>query len=351
MRSKAKLAAAGAAVISLVAVAGAAGAQTSLVNVSLANTSPTRTLYVENLAGQDLSQSGLNLGSLRSAPFRVRVVDQTMTPQNFSVSATMTNLYQCSGSGSSCTPVQSQSIDSSNVSLSYGTNPLDVLNVSATVAPLFNFSEDVSTVDSSLCTTLQTLSGNPGACTISLTSLQGLPQTLNQAVSGLTASALSGLPLVPQSGSAGAFASPDWQGVASAFKPSNPAAPTQLPVLTGGSNLTSGVLTTLQNALATSPTNSIVDVNSVLVPALSNALGTAVASATNANAGGPVWALLTTAQQNELVANLTPALVPILAAQVTGLSGTYMSFPTLNVSVPNTAAGGTYEGTLVVTGF
>jgi hypothetical protein len=316
-----------AAALLLAATAVTGRAQTN-VKVTLSNPSPSRTLYVEDMLGAPLTQ--LSFGKTRSQPFRVRVVDGSMTRDSFSVAATMTNLYV----DDSGTIDHSKSIVSSNVSIGSATNPLNVLGVSAAVQPLV---DTVSTVaDPVICNTLgvvMSLVNGVNACVLSTSGLVGKVQDLAVPVN---LSNLANLPLLPQSPEIGAFTNPDYAGVG-ATDPAKPATwtPTARRMLAGTPVDTATVLTALHAALDSSPVADLVPQSSI-VSALQNQF-----SAT--------WGLLSAAQIDSIVAATTGVAQALVPDNILSQTGTYISLPTLNATVPPGATPGNYLGTLVVT--
>ncbi len=298
------------------------------VTVGLSNPGGSRTVYVENLAGQPLT--ALDFGTTRSQPFRVRVVDQTMDRANFTVSATMTNLYVDSAG----TIDYSKKIASANLATGNTVDPLNVLKVSASVQPLV---DTVSTItDLTVCNTLglvTSLVGGVQACQVNTTGLSGqlqsaVPVTVNLAD-------LTNLPLLPQAAEVGAFDAPTYSGVG-ANDPNKPASYTPTPrrVLAGSVISTSAVLTALKGALDSDPRSELVSDNTIV-----NGLSAAVAN----------WELLTTTQVQAVLDGTVATVQDLAPSQVTAQAGTYLSFPVLNVAVPSTAPKGNYKGTLVVT--
>ncbi len=319
------------------ALPGTASAQTTPVPVSVVNTTSSRTLFVESTTGQPLTS--LDFGSVRSLPFRVRVVDGSFTRTPFTVSTTMTNLYLDSGSG----PTYATKIASSNVSLGSQASPLNVLGVSAAVQPLVN---TVSTItDTTICGLLGLaaavpLGGTVPSCSITTSGLTGVVQNLSVPVN---LSLLSNLPLLPQANDTGPFSNAefgagtvgagDTVGAAAATAASQ--TPTPLKVISGAPISTSAVLTALRGALATTPLAS-------LVPAAT------VTAALNA-AVGNAWSTLSATQIDTVLASTVGTAQALIGTQVLSQTGTYVSLPTLNVTVPGGVPAGQYKGTMVVT--
>ncbi len=312
------------------AVAAPATAQTS-VGVSLSNPGSSRTLYVENMAGQALSS--LDFGTGRSMPFRVRVVDDAFSRQAFSVSASMTNLYKNNGGS----PDTSQpSIPSSQVSLGSQVMPLDVLSVKAAVQPLVN---TVSTITDGVICGLLKLPLLSNVCTITQTGLTGALQVLDVPVD---LSSLGNLPLLPQANETGNFAWAEYgAGTAGAGDTAGKAAETAAgqtashrTVVSGAPITTAAVLNPLTTALNALPQSTLIP-TATLVNALRSALGA-------------VWDLLSATQITTVVNSTVATVQSVIPSQILNQSGTYMSMPTLNVDTTGAAAGD-YLGTLVVT--
>ncbi len=303
------------------------------VAVSVNNPGGSRTLYVESMLGQPLTD--LDFGASRSQPFRVRVVDSSMDAAGFTVSATMTNLYKSEGS----TLDFATMIPSANLSLGYATSPISAKDVSALVKPVFDLG---ATVGGTLCATIQALQlaqGLPLSCVIDLQDVEGKLQTVTLPVD---LDALNSLPLLPQVGDSGAFANPAYAGVAAtAPKPSNPPGATSLRLVQGTPLGTAAVLGIVEGAL-TSATSSLPLADKVDTATVTSLLRDALTAA--------VFDALTDAQVQELRNSLTATLNVLTPAGILGQSGTYLSFPVLNVSVPTGSAKGDYKGTLVVTG-
>lgn len=316
---------------------GASGAPVSAqsaVPVTLQNTTSARTLHVESMTGQSLSS--LDFGSVRSLPFRVRVVDSSFTRTPFTVSATMTNLYLDSGGLQYGTK-----IPATNVTLGSQTNPLNILGVSAAVQPAVN---TVSTVaDGTICGVLAvatTLVAGVPTCTLNASNLTGNVQNLNVNVD---LSALDNLPLLPQANQTGPFLNAefgagtvgdgDTAGKAAAAAASQ--TPTPKKVVSGAPVETNAVLTALTNALVRTPLATLVPTASVTAALQAQFAAT--------------WATLTPTQIDAILAGTVGTPNGLTASQVLSQTGTYMSLPTLNVTVPSGVPAGQYKGTLVVT--
>ncbi len=310
---------------------GASGAPVSAqsVPVTLQNTTSARTLHVESMTGQSLSS--LDFGSVRSLPFRVRVVDSSFTRTPFTVSATMTNLYLDSGGLQYGTK-----IPSSGVSLGSQANPLNILGVSAAVQPLVN---TVTTItDATICAALAlAMTGLTPACTITTTGLTGNVQNLNVTVD---LAALSNLPLLPQANQTGPFTNAEFgagtvgDGDTAGKAAAASLSPTPKQVVSGAPVSTPAVLTALTNALTTTPLATLVPLATVTA-ALQAQL--------------PAIGALSTAQIDSLLAATVGTPQGLTSGLILSQTGTYMSLPTLNVAVPSGVPAGQYRGTLVVT--
>ncbi|HEX2849133.1 MAG TPA: hypothetical protein VHN98_01210 [Acidimicrobiales bacterium] len=311
-----------------------AGAQTN-VGVTLTNPSSSRTLYVEDMAGQPLNT--LAFGTNRSLPFRVRVVDNAFSRQQFTVNASMTNLYVDNGGNPD--PAQ-PSIPSSQVSLGSQATPLNILNVAAQVQPLV---DTVSTItDTTICSVLGVALApvnGTNACQLTTSGLTGTVQDLTVPIN---LSNLTNLPLLPQANETGNFPWAEYgAGTAGATdtagKNAETAAsqtPTQRRMISGQPVSDATVLSALDTVLGAVPQSSLVPTATV-VSALQSTYST-------------TWGLLSQAQITTILANTLATAQALVPGQILSQTGTYMSLPTLNVDTTGAAAGD-YLGTLVVT--
>ncbi len=305
-----------------------AGAQVD-VDVAVDNVGGSRALHVEDLAGQSLSE--LDFGNARSLPFRVRVVDTTMDRTGFSVSASMTNLYFDDGGSLDF----DDAITSDNVSVDDAADPLNVQDPQVLVEPVY---DTVSTItDSTICSTLSLVMVG-GACTINAGDITGELQTVDLPVD---LNDLSGLPLLPQDPQNGAFTNPSFDGVG-ASDPAASGAPaaTSYQLISGSAVSDATVLTNVESRL-----NTLLSGLTVTQKIDSGVLTSALRSVV-----GVTWDLLTSAQVTTVVNSTTATLQSLTGADLLAQAGTYLSFPELDLTVPDGASGGTYRGTLVVTG-
>lgn len=318
------------AILALGLVVSTSAARGDNVDIAVDNPGGSRTLYVEDLTGQALTD--LDFGATRAQPFRVRVVDSTMDRTGFTVSSSMTNLYLDDGAGGLDFGTK---IDSANVSISHPANPLNALSIAGRLQPTF---DAVSTIADPVICGVLSLPVVGGQCTISVNDLQGKLQTVPLTVD---LNDLTNLPLLPQGSDAGAFTNPTYEGLAAlAPQPPSPPAATARQMLKGTSVNTAAVLSALDAALAT-----------VLgAQALGDMVDTGTVTAALRDATGLVWDALSPAQVTTVLGATVATAQSLVAAEVLGQTGTYLSLPLLSVDVPVDAMRGTYRGTLVVTG-
>lgn len=324
------------AVLTFAALAAAAlPATADNVDVAVNNFGGNRTLFVEDMAGAALTE--LDFGTTRSQAFRVRVVDATMDRTGFTVYSEMTNLYLDQGG----TLDFGQKINSANLSIAHPANPLNALDVSAVVQPVFDLvaslpSTLLSTEGTPICTLLG-LVVTDSSCTISVSDLQGKLQTLDLDVD---LNDLTNLPLLPQAAEVGSYTNPSFLGVGENDPAKTATAGSQLEMIQGTAVTNAAVLTELQTELnaqlASIGLADEVDTNALLLEMR--------------DVVGITWDLLSAADKQGILNATTANAESLLAAHVLGQSGTYMSLPLLTVNIPTTAAKGDYKGTLVVTG-
>jgi hypothetical protein len=296
------------------------------VTVAVSNPGGSRTLYVENLLGQPLTT--LNFGTTRSQPFRVRVVDDTMSRSGFEVLTTMSNLYKESGASYDW----DTKIASADIAVAYPPNPLNLISPKAVVAPVFDM---VETISGTLCTAIQTAGGS---CDIVLEGLEGVRQTVDLVVN---LADLNSLPLIPQIGETGAYDAADYAGIA-ASDPNKPGTftPTDRQVISGAVsnlvNMLNSVSAALQSVVAGQPVTDLVD-TATITASLRDAIG------------GTAYDALLPADVQNIIAALNATVRAVTTADIVGQSGTYLSYPKLDVTVPVDSTPGNYKGTLVVT--
>jgi len=321
---------AGAAALTAVAVGFPAHAQET-VDVTLDNPGGTRVMRVENMIGEELTS--LDFGTGRSLPFRVKVTDSNWARQPFTVNASMTNLYFDTGTSIDYT----QQIASSNVALGSQLNPLNVLDVKATVRPLVDTLTTLTGVNATLCTTLgqtiTTLTSGESGCELSTNDLVGKIQELNVPVN-LTN--LANLPLLPQANESGAFTTPEFAAGLGATAPGSPlTAGTQRRLISGEPVSTSTVRNALTAAIDSTPRSDLIDDSTILA-----GLGSVTSTLSS----------LTSTQLQTVLDNTVATVNTLTGTDVLSQFGQYISLPTLNVTVPAGTTAGDYKGTLVVTG-
>ena len=384
MRTKTILALLGAALV-LVTGAGTAKAGTVTfaqgVTVGLNQTAGTRQFFLEDLAGDNLTSVNLHTGG--SFPFKVgandSAFDLSADTGAFSVAAVMNNLYQVTGS----TYNYAASLPSSDISISFPTNPVSALGVVYNEIP---YATLTGTVPS--CTTLDALSGLSGNSLLSgatattaaaaFCTLVGTGYTLPSAatVTGIaqsvtpSLSTLSGLPVVPGAGTTGAFSNADYANGIGASDTAGKAAATNAGLsasnltLMTGTPLSGSALSNLATGLVppgTTPTNStntgFATISSA-ISGLQNAGNTAIATLAN-----DISALDNLTQESVILDQLTWALATPSLDNISSLTGLYTAYPTLvaqntgsagvpaGVATPTLATPTTYnyQGTLTVT--
>ena len=339
----------------------AAAATSHGTTVAMTQGAGTRQFFVEDLAGRDLTS--LDFGRGGTAGLRVRVADSdySAVTENFSVSATLNNLYLVSGQSHAF----GTKIPSSAVSVGFGSSPLNATGLSVNDLPTYALSGTVPS-----CATLQTLSPGvlgsittdpnavplcallgAGGTAVSSVSVQGLAQTVQ-----LTVSNLADLPVqLATGGNTGPFTNADYTpgtiGAADSAAAGAPSA-TGRNLMTGTAAFSAGLITQLTTKLAaavaslpvTTPTDAgaRATVNSVV-----SALQVSGTSAI-AQLGGDIAALGSAAMESAIINQLTATVGAPVQGDLLGLTGSYVSFPMLTASA-SAPAPGSYEGTLTVT--
>jgi hypothetical protein len=321
---------AGVATVAALALATPAQAAPTNVDVLLDNPAGSRVLYVEDMAGGTLTS--LDFGTARSIPFRVRVVDSNWGRQSFTVNASMTNLYLDQGA----TVDFSNKIDAGNLTLASQVNPLNVLDVSATVRPIVDTVTTLVGLNALLCPTLgralTTIGGQQG-CALSVNDVAGTVQQLNVPID---LSNLANLPLLPQANESGAFTQAEYGGGVGAGDSAGAGAAGTQRRLIGGQRVDSAtVLNALTAAIDSTPRSDLIPDTAVLA-----GLGTVTSTLSSLTAG----------QLATVLANTQATVDTLTATDVLSQFGQYIALPALNVAVPAGAVAGDYRGTLVVTG-
>ena len=326
--SKFRKLAAGAAALAAASIALPAGAQQ--VPVTLENPAGSRVMYVEDMLGQELTS--LDFGSQqRTLPFRVRVVDSDFGRSDFTVNASMSNLYLNNGG---TIGDYSKKIASDQITLGSQLNPVNALDVVATVQPVIDAVTTLTGADAALCTLLGlnplgSLPGGGTGCQIVVNDVVGNVQDV--VVSGLP---LGDLPLVPQGPEAGNFPNAEYAvGVGAGDSSGGGAAGSQRKLIGGDAIETAALLNALT---ANVDTANLID-NDDLAAAL-------------ATVNGLVGTALNPTQLNTVLSNTVKTVNTLTGTNILAQAGTYVSLPTLSVNVPAGADPGDYMGTLVVTG-
>lgn len=318
----------------LMATAGVAGAADVTVSASVSG--GTRTLAVKDLLGNNLSSTGLNLGNGGSLPFQVEVQDTAYANEAFTVEATMTNLYVDNAGNLDLT----KKIASSNLTAGSLATPV-AATVSATVEPVF---DTVTTInDLALCTTLLM----PGAsCQLAVNDVSGVEKTVNYASNQL--GDLNKLPIVPQAPASGAFTNADYTPAEVSGDTAAAGAPAATPrQMLGGAKI-GGTHLDILESLVTSTLGTLTNLNRATraTHIAETTFQTAVQSAVVALGLSPL-----TSSDLGIVMDSSSTLTrdALTVSQVLGQTGTYRSYPTLTLTVPEGAAAGSYRGILVVT--
>lgn len=350
-----------------VAVAGPAVADTS-APVTVVGVGGTRMLYVEDVSGQPLT--GLNLGTGGAQPFRTHVVDSSFVPAasggNYSVNATLNNLYLKTSTGHDFTT----KVPSSAVSINFGTSPLSETGLSIADLPKLAISGALTTC-ANLSSTLKSAlgldsSGNVIGSNLALTTLCGTlttaaatapaptSATVPAAVQTVTPllSSVADLPTALSGAIGGTFTNPSYDGIGAGDpNVSSPPAATQVPLMQGttAASLSANLVTALTNAL---------NISSPLTATSGSALTdtgrvTAQLSGSTDTVTSELGAVLTTLSSANQVSAIneifqTIAVVAPALADIQGMTGNAYAFPILK-STPTTPIPGTYSGTMTVT--
>lgn len=365
----------------LLAVSGLAVADETLVSTSA--TDPGRQLQVLDLQGDDLEELRLRNGIAR--PFEVRVLDTDQDPGNdFTVDATMNNLHLVDGDGYS-----SDNLSSEHVTLSFATNPLAVSGLAVDLSPDVFLSAEALSCD--------TVGGLLGLDLLSITALLTDPlcslladlhdldllsplSDLLQAdlefdeveVVGaildaidLDGLALPALPLVPGTGTAGAFDTADCStGIGADFAGEcDGTPPTVRQTLRGDAateDLSSELEARLQEAIdgldliSVDGSGALASLDDVLTALNTSDVpltdGDGVSLDRTVAAFGQALGEYSEADQLLIIEDLLVAVLGELSLDdLLHLTGTYRSYPALTVDTATAPRGGEYEGTLTVT--
>lgn len=342
-------------------------ASADTVDVSLAALAGTRQFAVEDISGNPLT--AINLGAGGTQPFRTRVTDANFTSlsDEYTVSATMSNLYLKQGAGYDWTTM----VPASDLELVYPTQPLTALGVSFPVIPDLSLSgvlPTCATLPSSVKTSLGLdVAGVPPVTDLAVTALcsalgSGLTvtstgtSTVDGLVREITAAAtnLLNIPTQLTGAAPGSFDNADYGAGTVGFNdPNKPAtnAPSSLQIMQGTPNLTDAlkteITTKLNAALSTLPLTTPNNVGAETT--LASALGSLASSTdTGVAALGTALSTLDAVKQSAIVNLLSSAVAPLGMSNITSLSGQYYGFPSLKAT-PVDMQPGEYAGTLTVT--
>jgi hypothetical protein len=349
------------------ALALAAPALADNVSVTLTGSGGTRQFSVEDMSGNPLT--ALDLTS-SSQPFKVHVQDNAFLPSagqgNYSVSATMSNLYLKTGASTYNYAVK---VPSSDLSVGFGSNPLTATGLSLVDLPTLNLTGTLS------CNplNLQTLSDQLGLGSIAsllsgvLTQLTNLCTAITTAGSGAVSAAVNGaqqtvspvlssltdLPTALGGATGGTFTNPSFAagtvGEGDTAGATGAPSATSVSLMQGTQGLTSGLATAIKNALNGA---------SALVAGSGTALTTTQAVTTGLTTAGTtvdnaLAQLLQTLSSSQAVSAINSALslasfaTPVLS-DIRAVTGSYYSVPVLQASA-RTPVAGTYGGTMTVT--
>jgi hypothetical protein len=348
------------------ALALAAPALADNVSVTLTGSGGTRQFSVEDMSGNPLT--ALDLTS-SSQPFKVHVQDNAFLPSagqgNYSVSATMSNLYLKTGASTYNYAVK---VPSSDLSVGFGSNPLSATGLSLVDLPTLNLTgtltcdplnlqslatqlglgslagllSGVLTQLTNLCTAI---TANGGAVTAAV---NGAQQTISPTISTLT-----DLPTALGGATGGTFTNASFAsgtvGAGDTAGATGAPSATSVSLMQGTQGLTSALATAIKNAL---------DGTAALVAGSGTALTTTQAVTTGLTTAGTavdnaLAQLLQTVSSSQAVSAINTALslasfaTPVLS-DIRAVTGSYYSVPVLQASA-RTPVAGTYGGTMTVT--
>lgn len=349
--------AAGVVIVAAAAVAPAFADSASTTVTMAASGGGTRQLDLLDLAGQPLTNLSLMPGTPQA--FRVRVTDNQIgdLTTGFHVSATMSNMYRSDGAGGY---VWADKVRSSDIAMSYATNPFSALGLSYDALPKVSLSGALPScpdlvLDGLSLTTLT----NAGLCSIvgtvagvsySLPSPVVVQSTLDTVVSGairapydLTGNESGNFPTADFSTGIGLQAAPH----DSTYVAGTPGTPRSVMVgtFTGVSNLLSDI-----NAAVAAASSGLAPVSATGTGAYASVSSVVSGLMTQGQSAlANALSQLTAADQATVLGGLTATLVTPTVSQLTKEIGTYNAFPALTVNPPAATPGGTYKGTLTVT--
>lgn len=303
-------------------------------------------------------------------PFRTIVNDNNrlLNSAGYQVNAQLTNLYLNENGSYS----YSTFIPSKNLSLTYGLNPLTGTS-SLPVIPKIGLDGVVGTCEDPAVQGALDIVLDPITGLLNLSLLSPLLQTVCTELAGLTvldrtvldatvnaatrtvttALALPDLPFsLTGAQQAGAFTNPSYQGAIATNDTAKTGAPaaTSKRIMTGTSLLATGgdvtgLLSSLTTQLGTDlASTTLITGDNTGVTTVQNAL--AALSSTNAALVTTI-SKLDTQDELDLIALLSPVLLPVDVNALTTVTGQYDAFPVLTALRAGTKQG-TYDGTLIV---
>lgn len=340
------------------------------VTVSYVVADGTRQFRVTELDGTT-PLADFTFDSALQKPFRTLVNDENrlLNSEGYHINAQMTNLYLKNATGYDYASI----IESKNLSLTYGANPLAGTST-LPVVPRVSLQGTIGTCsDPDVAAALGISPLDPvlglldpafsllspllqEVCT-ELDALSVAARTVDATVDGALKSVTAplALPDLPFSltgaQQAGAFTNPSFQGLIAtgdSAKTGAPAATTKR-IMTGTPLVPTGDLTRLLAGLTTTLTATL---GSAPLVAGDNSGVTTLTSALAAISSGnsalvSTISKLTATDQLDLINLLTDVLLPVDLTALTSVTGQYGAFPVLQANPLGTKQG-TYDGTLIV---
>ncbi len=299
--------------------------------------SGTRTLTLKSLVGDELT--GVSMGTTGTAGFVANVTDLQYSRAGYQVTAALSNLYLHDGAGYDC----SKTLGALNFSLDFLVDPVTVADVEA-------IAEAVWDLTGSLPGDLALLLGVAGGTVVDVTGLDG--EQLGRDLAGVLQGVEDSLPIKVAPGTGGAFENP---GPHADCDPT-PSSTTTLSLQNGTDSDLSDLFTWVGSeitAAADPDSNGVISATELVDSGEVNADAMAEAVRQALSDAGVNLGLLDslidagTLSITDIYDVLEATLEPVTA--LLGQTGTYLSLPKLNVSVPAGTSAGTYRGTLTVT--
>lgn len=356
-----------------VAVAAPALADVS-VPVTVVGLGGTRQFAVEDVTGAPLT--AINLGTGGSQPFRTHVTDNAFLPSatggNYDVTATLSNLYLKTGSGSTAADYNfNVKVPSSAARIGFGSNPLAVDGLSVTDLPQLSLA---GTLTSCAAGTgpLQSVLGLSALAVPTNTAVANLCSTIGASSAPVTATVdaalqtvtstltdVTKLPTALSGATGGTFTNPSYATGVGALDTAGAAAaagtvPSSLSLMKGttASSLDPAFATDLLTRITTLLTGPLTSATGVGIQTqLASVISELQASSTPVLSQlGAVLSTLSAADQSTLINSIFTTVTPVLPvlADVQGVTGSSYAFPVLSAT-PTTPTAGTYGGTMTVT--